>query len=353
MTENINMNSIVWLHGKPEIGGVLKQSPADFIVKEDLGFEPDGEGEHVLVYLRKTGCNTQFVADALARFAKISARSVSYAGLKDRQAVTEQWFCLHIPGKDTPDFRLFTLEGCEVLSTQRHRRKLRIGYLKGNAFELVLREVSQQAGLEQRLALIAAQGVPNYFGEQRFGRGGNNLLQAERWAKNEIQVKERSKRSFYLSAARSALFNTVVSARIQSGLVTTVLAGDAMQLAGRGSWFVTQPDEVESVQLRLERQELFITAPLPGDGDLGSQGEALEFESQQLASQTLLLGLLKRERLECARRAALVVPQNMGWQWLDEQTLSLHFYLPAGSYATSLVRELMLIADDRHLDITE
>lgn len=164
----MDMANLTWLHGRPQSTGVLKANPEDFVVVEDLGFAPDGEGEHVLVNIRKNGCNTQFVADYLARFAGIHARSVSYAGLKDRHAVTEQWFCLHMPGKDTPDFSRFTLEGCEVLSYARHLRKMRIGNLKGNHFTLVLRQISDRQDVERRLQAIAAQGVPNYFGSQRF-----------------------------------------------------------------------------------------------------------------------------------------------------------------------------------------
>ncbi len=98
----MDMANLTWLHGKPAATGVLKANPEDFVVVEDLGFTPDGEGEHLLVNIRKNGCNTQFVADYLAKFAGIHARSVSYAGLKDRHAVTEQWFCLHLPGKNLP-----------------------------------------------------------------------------------------------------------------------------------------------------------------------------------------------------------------------------------------------------------
>ncbi|WP_074821473.1 tRNA pseudouridine(13) synthase TruD [Pragia fontium] len=339
------MMSLVWLYGKPEGTGVLKQSPADFCVREDLGFEPDGDGEHVLVYVRKTGCNTQFVADNLARFAKISGRAVSYAGLKDRHAVTEQWFCLQMPGKETPDFSAFTLEGCQVINVARHRRKLRIGTLRGNAFSLVLRHISQRDEVESRLQQIQRFGVPNYFGEQRFGRGGNNLLMAQRWANNDIVVRERNKRSFYLSAARSAMFNHIVSRRIEQILHQQVMGGDAMQLAGRGSWFVAQPEELVTLQQRLDDGELRITAPLPGDGELGTQEQALEFEQQALVGYDDFLSLVKRERVETARRAALVIPQQMAWQWQDDSTITVDFWLPAGSFATSVVREVMLTAD--------
>ncbi|WP_033577321.1 tRNA pseudouridine(13) synthase TruD [Dickeya chrysanthemi] len=337
--------SLFWLHGEPVATGILKASPDDFFVAEDLGFTADGDGEHVLVRLRKRGCNTVFVAEALAKFAGIPARSVSYAGLKDRHAVTEQWFCLHLPGKVDPEWSAFALEGCEILEAQRHRRKLRIGALRGNHFSLVLREISNRPDVENRLALIAARGVPNYFGSQRFGHDGNNLEQARRWASNEIRVKERSKRSFYLSAVRSELFNQIASARLATYGATQVLMGDALQLTGRGSWFVVKPDDVQAsadVQSRVNAGELQITAALPGQEEPGVQAQALAFEQLCLQEQSLLLSLLTRERVESARRAIMLYPQEMRWSWQDDATLALHFWLPAGCFATSVVRELLL-----------
>lgn len=158
--------NVQYLHGKPLSTGKLKSQPEDFIVKEDLGFELDGEGEHVMVRVEKTGCNTLFVAEQLAKFAKISARSVSYAGLKDRNAVTEQWFCLQMPGKETPDFSLWQLDGCRVIATTRQKRKLRIGTLKGNQFELTIRDISVPEDVEARLQKVAEQGIPNYLGNK-------------------------------------------------------------------------------------------------------------------------------------------------------------------------------------------
>lgn len=340
----MDMANLTWLHGKPAATGVLKANPEDFVVVEDLGFTPDGEGEHLLVNIRKNGCNTQFVADYLAKFAGIHARSVSYAGLKDRHAVTEQWFCLHLPGKESPDLSQFALEGCEVLQAARHLRKLRIGTLKGNEFTLVLRQISDRQEVEQRLQAIAAGGVPNYFGSQRFGRGGNNLTMARRWANDEIRVKERSKRSFYLSASRSALFNLIASQRLANQQQQTVLEGDALQLAGRGSWFVAKAEELADLQQRLDAGELMITAPLPGEGEPGTAGEALEFEQRCLVQQPELISLLKRERVDPARRALLLQPQNLQWTWWDDVTVELRFWLPAGSFATSVVREIMQLA---------
>lgn len=333
--------NVQYLHGKPLSTGKLKSQPEDFIVKEDLGFELDGEGEHVMVRVEKTGCNTLFVAEQLAKFAKISARSVSYAGLKDRNAVTEQWFCLQMPGKETPDFSLWQLDGCRVIATTRQKRKLRIGTLKGNQFELTIRDISVPEDVEARLQKVAEQGIPNYFGEQRFGRDGQNLTQALRWANQEITVRERNKRSFYLSAARSAMFNHVASERIENQTINQVLLGDALQLTGRGSWFVATAEELPTLQARVASGELSITAPLPGDGELGTQEDALVFETNSLESYHSLITLMKNERVSSTRRAMIVKPQNFQWQWIDQTTLKLNFFLNSGSFATSVVREII------------
>lgn len=331
-----------WLYGQPTASGVLKANAEDFVVIEDLGYAPDGDGEQLLVRIRKTGCNTRFVAEALAKFAGIHPRDVSFAGMKDRHAVTEQWFCLRIPGKVTPDLSTFELSGVQVLESARHRRKLRTGALQGNAFTLILRQISDRAAVEQRLQRIAAGGVPNYFGSQRFGHEGNNLTMAQRWAADEIKVRERNKRSFILSAARSAMFNQVVSDRLaQQGSLGKVLAGDALQLTGRGSWFVAEAAELESLQQRVNNNELRVTAPLPGSGEWGTREDALAFEQNSLASEAALIALMDRERVDAARRAMLVIPRDLRWEWQDDATLEMNFWLPAGSFATSVVRELL------------
>ena len=201
----------------PKQTALLKAECADFVVKEQLGYDMSGDGEFVALKVRKTDCNTLFVGEQLAKFAGISARNMSYAGLKDRKAVTEQWFSLQMPGQPTPDFSQFSLEGVEILDVTRHQRKIRIGSLQGNHFEILLRNVEETDELKVRLDFLAKNGFPNYFTEQRFGRDGNNLTQALRWANGEIKVKDRNKRSFYLSAARSEIFNLIVAKRIELG----------------------------------------------------------------------------------------------------------------------------------------
>ncbi|HDT6545742.1 TPA: tRNA pseudouridine(13) synthase TruD [Kluyvera ascorbata] len=342
----IQFDALTYLHGKPQGTGQLKASPEDFLVVEDLGFEPDGEGEHILVRILKNGCNTRFVADALAKFLKIHAREVSFAGQKDKHAVTEQWLCARVPGNTMPDLSQFQLEGCQVLEYARHKRKLRLGALKGNQFTLVLREVSGRDDVETRLQAIAERGVPNYFGAQRFGIGGSNLLGALRWAESGAPVRDRNKRSFWLSAARSALFNQIVSERLKKPDFNQVVDGDALQLAGRGSWFVATDEEQAVLQARVDARELMITAALPGSGDWGTQRTALEFEQTVLAEETALQSLLQREKVEAARRAMLLYPQQLSWNWWDDVTVELRFWLPAGSFATSVVRELINTTGD-------
>ncbi len=342
----IDIENLTYLHGKPQGQGLLKASPEDFLVVEDLGFEPDGEGEHVLVRILKNGCNTRFVADALAKFLKVPAREVSFAGQKDKHAVTEQWLCARVPGKEMPDLSAFQLEGCQVLEYARHKRKLRLGALKGNAFTLILREVTQRDDVEQRLRAIQTAGVPNYFGTQRFGIGGSNLHGALRWAQNGGPVRDRNKRSFWLSAARSALFNHIVSERLKKPEFNQVVDGDALQLAGRGSWFVATQEEQAELQARVDRHELMITASLPGSGEWGTQRAALAFEQAAIAEETLLQQLLMREKVEASRRAMLLDVQQLSWNWWDDVTVELRFWLPAGSFATSVVRELINTSGD-------
>jgi len=200
--------------GTPEASAQVRACPEDFRVDELRDGEPDGEGEHLLLHIRKRNRNTDEVARALARCAGVRARDVSYCGLKDRVAVTTQWFSVWLPGKSDPDWSPILSEDLELLSQVRTRRKLQRGGLRGNQFTLVLREVQgDRAALEERLATVVEHGVPNYFGEQRFGREGSNLAAAEAMFGGR-RVKDHHRRGLYLSAARSLLFNEVLAARV-------------------------------------------------------------------------------------------------------------------------------------------
>ena len=321
-----------YLLGKPQQAGRLKAEFADFIVREELGYPLAGEGEFVAVKVRKTNANTLFVGEQLAKFVGISAKNMSYAGLKDRHAVTEQWFCLHLAGKETPDFSAFECEGVEILEVTRHNRKIRTGALEGNYFELLLRDVEETDELKQRLNQLQAVGFPNYFTEQRFGRDGHNLTQAQRWARGEISVKDRKKRSFYLSAARSEVFNLVVSQRIADQQMQTILSGDYLQLAGSNSFFEVKEKDLVQSQQRLDENDVLLTAPLIGENSLEQKGN--EREKAIVAQHENLISLMKKERMNAARRAILCKPQDLHWQF-EPEGLRLTFFLNSGSYSNS------------------
>ncbi|WP_314186865.1 tRNA pseudouridine(13) synthase TruD [Aggregatibacter kilianii] len=326
----------------PKQTALLKAECANFVVKEQLGYDMSGDGEFVAVKVRKTDCNTLFVGEQLAKFAGISARNMSYAGLKDRKAITEQWFSLQMPGQPTPDFSQFSLDGVEILEITRHQRKIRIGSLQGNHFEILLRNAEETDELKVRLDFLAKNGFPNYFTEQRFGRDGNNLTQALRWANGEIKVKDRNKRSFYLSAARSEVFNLIVAKRIELGLAQQVLNGDILQLNGSHSWFVAdESEDLTQLQQRLIQQDILLTAPLIGEEDKSE----VDFENDIFAQHQALFDLMRQERMKAARRPILMQPQQFQWQF-EPNGLRLKFYLPAGSYATALVRELVNITNE-------
>ena len=321
----------------PKQTALLKAECADFVVKEQLGYDMSGDGEFVAVKVRKTDCNTLFVGEQLAKLAGISARNMSYAGLKDRKAVTEQWFSLQMPGQPTPDFSQFSLEGVEILEVTRHQRKIRIGSLQGNHFEILLRNAEETDELKERLDFLAKNGFPNYFTEQRFGRDGNNLTQALRWANGEIKVKDRNKRSFYLSAARSEMFNLIVSKRMELNLAQQILVGDVLQLNGSHSWFVVdESEDLAQLQQRLAQQDVLLTAPLIGE----EEKSAVDFENEIFAQHQALFALMRQERMKAARRPILMQPQQFQWKF-EPNGLRLQFDLPAGSYATALIRELV------------
>lgn len=332
-----------YLYSAPTATGRLKAEFEDFIVHEELGYNLAGEGEFVAVKIRKTNANTLFVGEKLAKFAGISERNMSYAGLKDRHAVTEQWFCLHLAGKETPDFSNFECEGVEILEVTRHNRKIRVGSLAGNHFELLLRDVKESDDLNSRLTQLQAVGFPNYFTEQRFGRDGHNLTQALRWASGEIQVKDRKKRSFYLSAARSEVFNLVVSQRIADGTIQQIIENDYVQLAGTNSFFCVNANEINETQSCLVSGDVLLTAPLIGEKSL--EVESNSAEKAIIEQHTTLVELMKKERMNNARRAMLCKPQHLKWQF-EEKGLRLTFFLDSGSYATGLVRELIQVAEN-------
>ncbi|WP_070962238.1 tRNA pseudouridine(13) synthase TruD [Vibrio sonorensis] len=331
-----------YLNGKPTETALLKAQPDHFQVTEDLGFEFSGEGEHLMVLIRKTGENTSFVANELAKACGVKSQAVSWAGLKDRHAVTEQWLSVHLPGNQTPDFTEFLKQypSIEIVKTQRHNKKLRPGDLSGNFFKLVLTQVSDASALVPRFESIKQFGVPNYFGQQRFGHQGNNLDEARRWGRENVRTRNQKKRSMYLSTARSWIFNQIVSSRIESDFYQQFVEGDIALESGK-----THPVESpEQWNEKLNEGLVQITAALAGDNALPVTGKALELEQPFLDAEPDLMALIRGNRMRHERRPIALVPQQFDWE-IAEQMVTMTFWLPAGHYATSIVRELVVATE--------
>ena len=330
---------------QPEASARIRACPEDFRVDEELGFEPEGEGEHLLVHLRKRNRNTDQVARELARHAGVRARDVSYCGLKDRVAVTTQWFSIWLPGKPDPDWSSLEDDDVQILTQARHRKKLPRGALRANHFTLVLRDVEgDRDALEQRLTTVLEQGVPNYFGEQRFGRGGSNLQSAQNMFDGR-KVKDRHLRGLFLSAARSFLFNEVLAARIAAGNWNQILPGEALMLTGSRSYFIANEID-EEITRRHAENDVQPSGPLWGRGELPPQLEAQTLETNVLAERMAFREGLEKAGLKQERRALCLSVNDLQWQWLPEgEHLQLQFSLPAGCYATSVLRELVSSRD--------
>ncbi|MFW1676677.1 tRNA pseudouridine(13) synthase TruD [Pontibacter sp. JAM-7] len=331
-----------FLHQPPQGRAAIRTQPDDFQVQEILGYSPEGEGEHFFLHIRKTGENTDWVARQLAQFCQVAPRDVSYAGKKDRHAVTEQWFCVRYPGKAELNWQLFGSDTIEILSVVRHPRKLRLGNLQGNRFQLRLRQVTDMAELRQRVELIRETGVPNYFGPQRFGRENGNLDRGLALLRGEFKERQRQKKGLYISAIRSWLFNRLVSQRIAGGYWHQLFAGEALMLAGSQSCFVLdQPDS--ATQQRLESGDVSLTAPLWGQGEPLCTDKARAWEQSQVAEYAEVAQLLEKVGLKKERRALCLRPQDLRLEPVAEDECWLKFSLPSGAFATSVLRELCQI----------
>ena len=330
-----------YAQGEPRCNAVLRSRPEDFIVEEVMGFSPDGEGNHAWLHIRKRNTNTEWLARELAALADVPLREVGYAGLKDRHAVTSQYFTVHLSGKAEPDWQQLASDEITVLDIDRHGRKLKRGALRENQFILTLRELQGECGdLEQRLQRIAEEGVPNYFGEQRFGHGFGNLAMAAAMFRGEWQESIRHKRSLYLSAARSYLFNRVLSARVTDDSWNRALPGESLMQQGSTSCFSVRLIGAE-IAARVAAGQLHPTGPLWGRGRPISLAEAQALELALLDGESMWKSGLEQAGMEQERRALRLPVKKLQWQWLDATSLQLEFALPAGAYATSVLRELV------------
>jgi tRNA pseudouridine13 synthase len=309
-----------WPNAYPASGAsaTLKRLNEDFNVTELPLQQPAGEGEHLWLEVEKNGANTAFVAQRLAEAAGVPERDVGHAGLKDRHAIARQWFSIHLPKGETPDLTQLQHPEFKVLGQRRHLKKLRPGDLQGNRFRIVLRDVTGDRGaIEANLAAVASQGVPNYFGAQRFGHAGGNVALGQAMLAREIRVRDPKKKGLYLSAVRSFVFNEVLALRIQQGLWGQALLGDVMDEAGRP------------------------TGPLWGRGRVSTTDQAQALENAVADRHATLCNGMEFAGLDQQRRSLVALPLDMAWAWPLADQLVLTFTLPAGNYATSVLNEIL------------
>jgi len=320
---------------------IWRTEPEDFQVDEILGFEPDGEGEHVLLQIRKRDANTEWVARKLSRFANVHPRDVSYAGLKDRFAVTTQWFSVRQPGKEELNWAELNDDEITVLQWARHGRKLKRGSLKGNRFKLILKELQgDKAELESRMQLIKEQGVPNYFTEQRFGHDGQNVDKAREMLVDGKRVKDRHKHSLYLSAARSLLFNHVLSERVEAGNWNTILKGEDVLLNGSRSHFIAEEID-EAIRQRLKEWDIHPSGPLSGKTRNLIITDVTRMEEDLLSGFADWCRGLEKAGVMAERRSLRSQVMDLNWDFIDSDTLALEFVLNKGCYANAVIRELL------------
>jgi tRNA pseudouridine13 synthase len=336
-------------HGAPLGQATFKSTAEDFQVAEQLSFEPSGSGPHWLLRVEKRNANTRWVASELARLAGTAPGEVGYAGLKDRHAVAVQWFS--VPGAAhgadfwrevrTPEFR--------VLEVHANARKLKRGALSGNSFRIRLREVCwSREELDAKLDAVRRHGVPNYFGPQRFGRGGYNLDRVSAWLSSGSAPRGRAERSFALSAARSLLFNAVLARRVEAGDWSQLAPGDLASLDGSGSHFAVAAIDAE-LHRRLQELDIHPSGPLWGRGEPRTQGAALAHELCVYRELPAVAELLAAQGLSQERRALRCAVRGLEFS-REANTLTLSFSLGRGQFATAVLRELCAFDPSAELD---
>ena len=341
MNSSNSLPEWAYAYGGAQSQGTIRNVPDDFIVNEIQSFELSGTGEHAFLQIEKCSENTDYVARLLARFAGVRQRDVSYAGLKDRHARTRQWFSVWLPGKPDPDWEALNSETIKVIQATRHSKKLKRGSLAGNQFIIRIRDwVGDKEILNQQLQAIKTESVPNYFGEQRFGREGANIAKAI--ALFSGAKVSRNQRSIYLSAARSFLFNHILSVRVTQQTWNQALVGDVLMFENSHSFFKADALD-ESILQRLVQLDVHPTAALWGKGENPAAAQVAELEQQTINQFSELAQGICAFGVDLDRRALRSHIQELQWQFIDNSSLELSFSLNPGCYATALLREIVKI----------
>jgi tRNA pseudouridine13 synthase len=325
----------------PGVGGTIKGEIEDFEVEEIPSYTPSGTGPHLYLWLEKRDLGGEFFLREIGKRLGVKTGDIGMAGLKDRRAVTRQW--VSVPESAEP--RLQELDGGNIrlLQVSRHANKLRLGHLRGNRFRIIIRDVASDA--DERASgvveTISRLGLPNYYGEQRFGRDGDNAELGLKQLRGEsVGRLSPFMRRMSLSAAQSQLFNECLARRIRDGLLRTVLDGDVLAKWPVGGMFTSADQSVD--QSRLESREVIPAGPMFGKNTFPARGMAAEQEQAVLVEYGLTTQSFQGfgSLLAGTRRHYFVYVEDLQFEAQDGG-LRLVFSLPAGSYATVLLRELM------------
>lgn len=326
----------------PGIGGALRSQDDDFAVDEELPYAASGAGDHVFVRIEKRGLTTPMAAQRLARALNVRERDIGIAGMKDRRAVTRQWMSLPPPVTPEQVLALPVDPELSILEARRHNHKLRTGHVRANRFALRVRGVTADAEARARAildALARAPGAPNWYGEQRFGRDGDNAARGRALVTGERALgRDRRLDRLMVSALQSQLFNEWLTARLQDGLYRTVIAGDVLHKLGGGMF---TSEDWTTDHARLLAGELVVTGPMFGEHMRPAAAAAAARETAILARHEL--GDFSRVRAiaEGTRRDATIEVRDVAVVTVDASTLEVAFTLPGGAYATTVMREVM------------
>lgn len=328
----------------PGTGGAIRGSPEDFQVEELPAYEPVGHGSHLYLKVRKRGLTTRDLVQAL-KAAGVPEVRIGVAGLKDKAAVTVQWLSLPKAHESAAD-ALDELSGAEVLERSYHRNKLGLGHLKGNRFEITIRDAAP--GAAARAGAVFAElsrcGAPNWFGPQRFGRFGSNAYDGWRLLQGEHVPGGHRLQRFFVSALQSLVFNAILAERVRAGLYGTVVEGDWARKHETGGTFMVEAADAEAP--RAASLEISPTIPLYGRKVKPSPGLAGKFEAAVMERYGLSWSQFTARRGD--RRSSRILIEEPTVREANDG-LVLTFALPKGSYATSVLREVMKVdVDEPH-----
>ncbi|MBW2701352.1 MAG: tRNA pseudouridine(13) synthase TruD [Deltaproteobacteria bacterium] len=329
---------------KPTARGRIREQVEDFVVQEIPAYDPCGEGKHLFIEVEKTGLTSDQVVAALATQLNISERDIGMAGIKDRWAITRQWFSLPAQAEDVLD--KFQLEGVRILSRKAHGNKLKTGHLNGNTFQIRVRGLDHDSrkDIEDRVAKILRLGIPNYFGTQRFGSRGDNENLGKLILDGRGPRLSRRRLRLVLNAVQSALFNDVLAQRIQGQSFNLALAGDLMIKTESGGRFVCEDPSID--QARMDAHEIHPSGPMFGPRMRRPEGQVDEQEQSILEASGLDDASWRRfaKLTQGTRRALRIGLGRLDTEW-TEGDLILRFDLPPGSYATVVLQELLVLEE--------